>query len=192
MHRRPLQPLQLQHLLSNRRILQKRNKILFIHLRWCLHNSPSSLETTGWWNRFNPASNRFMTAFHKPSSATSPARYTAHQDLKFNKRFPLFPGHSTQWRSLLPKGGGLIQVDIGGHPPIPNSNWLILTIFSSTCFSVMGTFLCNCGFCTFGVVLNPYTTSRWIMVAAHLFQLACFGIFHVSTSFCTSRDVLGH
>jgi hypothetical protein len=24
-----------------------------------------------------------------------------------------------QWRPLLPKGGGLIQVDIGGHPPIP-------------------------------------------------------------------------
>jgi hypothetical protein len=24
-----------------------------------------------------------------------------------------------QWRTFLPKGGGLIQVDIGGHPPIP-------------------------------------------------------------------------
>jgi hypothetical protein len=65
---------------------------------------------------------------------------------RFRKCFPLFPGHSTQWRPLLPKGGGLIQVDIGGHPPVPNSNWLILTVFSSTRFSVMGTFLCNCGF----------------------------------------------
>jgi hypothetical protein len=83
------------------------------------------------------------------------------------------------------------KVDIGGHPPVPNSNWLILTVFSSTCFSVMGTFLCNCGFCTYGVVLNPYTTSRWILVASHLFQLAYFGSFHVSTSFCTSRVVLG-
>ena len=26
---------------------------------------------------------------------------------------------STQWRPLLPKEGGLIQTDIGGHPPIP-------------------------------------------------------------------------
>jgi hypothetical protein len=26
----------------------------------------------------------------------------------------------------------MIQVDIGGHPPVPNSNWLILTVFSST------------------------------------------------------------
>jgi hypothetical protein len=24
-----------------------------------------------------------------------------------------------QWRPLLPKEGGLIEVDIGGHPPIP-------------------------------------------------------------------------
>jgi hypothetical protein len=30
-----------------------------------------------------------------------------------------------QWRPLLPKEGGLIQVDIGGHPPFPNgSKWL--------------------------------------------------------------------
>jgi hypothetical protein len=27
-----------------------------------------------------------------------------------------------QWRPLLPKGGGLIQVDIGGHPPIPTGS----------------------------------------------------------------------
>jgi hypothetical protein len=87
------------------------------------------------------------------------------------------PGHSMQWRPLLPKGGGLIQVDIGGHPPVPNSNWLILTVFSSTCFSVMGTLLCNYGFCTSEVVLKPYTTSRWILVAAHLVQLAYFGQF---------------
>jgi hypothetical protein len=24
-----------------------------------------------------------------------------------------------QWRPFLPKDGGLIQVDIGGHPPLP-------------------------------------------------------------------------
>jgi hypothetical protein len=33
-----------------------------------------------WLNRFNPANNRFMTTFHKPSSTTSPARQAAHQD----------------------------------------------------------------------------------------------------------------
>jgi hypothetical protein len=30
-----------------------------------------------------------------------------------------FPEIFTQWIQLLPKGGGLIQEEIGGHPPIP-------------------------------------------------------------------------
>ena len=34
-------------------------------------------------------------------------------------RFPHMMVHLTQWRPLPPKRGGLIQVDIGGHPPIP-------------------------------------------------------------------------
>jgi hypothetical protein len=37
--------------------------------------------------------------------------------------FSLFPGNSTQWRPLLPKGGGLIQVDIGGHSSIPTCSF---------------------------------------------------------------------
>jgi hypothetical protein len=39
-----------------------------------------------------------------------------------------------QWRPLLPKEGGLIQVDIGGHPPIPTGSKQVFwqfTIFSS-------------------------------------------------------------
>jgi hypothetical protein len=87
--------------------------------------------------------------------------------------------------------GLMIQVDIGGHPPVPNYNWLILTVFSSTCFSIMGKFIYNCGFFTSRAILNPYTTSKWIMVHAHLFQLAYFGSFHVTTSFYTSRAILG-
>jgi hypothetical protein len=40
-----------------------------------------------------------------------------------------------QWRPFIPKGGGIIQVDIGGHPPIPLSQRLfsileIVYIFS--------------------------------------------------------------
>jgi hypothetical protein len=38
---------------------------------------------------------------------------------RFNKSFPISHGNLTQWGPLLPKGGGLIQMDIGGHPPIP-------------------------------------------------------------------------
>jgi hypothetical protein len=39
-----------------------------------------------------------------------------------SKHFSLSPGNSTQWRPLLPKEGGLIQVDIGGHPPFPTGS----------------------------------------------------------------------
>jgi hypothetical protein len=54
---------------------------------------------------------------------------------RFNKRFPLSPKNSMQWRPLLPKEGGLIQVDISGHPPIPTGskqffgNLLFLAVF---------------------------------------------------------------
>jgi hypothetical protein len=41
---------------------------------------------------------------------------------RFNKRFSLSPRNSTQWRPFLPKEGGLIQVDIGGHPPFPTGS----------------------------------------------------------------------
>jgi hypothetical protein len=52
--------------------------------------------------------------------------------------FPL-PRNSTQWRPFLPKEGGLIQVDIGGHPPFPTGskqfsgnfgNLLFLAVFN--------------------------------------------------------------
>jgi hypothetical protein len=58
---------------------------------------------------------------------------------RFNKHFSLSPGNSTQWRPLLPKEGGLIQVDIGGHPPFPTGskqfsgnfgNLLFLAVFN--------------------------------------------------------------
>jgi hypothetical protein len=47
--------------------------------------------------------------------------------------FPL-PGNSTQWRPLLPKEGGLIQVDIGGHPPFPTGSKLFSGNFGNLLF----------------------------------------------------------
>jgi hypothetical protein len=41
---------------------------------------------------------------------------------RFNKRFSLSPRKSMQWIPLLPKEEGLIQVDIGGHPPFPSGS----------------------------------------------------------------------
>jgi hypothetical protein len=49
---------------------------------------------------------------------------------RFNKCFSLSPGNSTQWRPFLPKEGGLIQVDIGGHPPFPNGSKHFLAILA--------------------------------------------------------------
>jgi hypothetical protein len=48
-----------------------------------------------------------------------------------------------QWRPLLPKEGGLIHMDIGGHPPFPTGskqfsgnfgNLLFLAVFTSGAF----------------------------------------------------------
>jgi hypothetical protein len=64
----------------------------------------------------------FVTTFNKLSNATSPTRQATHQDADSTNVFSLSPGHSTQWRPFLPKEGGLIQVDIGGHPPFPTGS----------------------------------------------------------------------
>jgi hypothetical protein len=57
---------------------------------------------------------------------------------RFINRFLLSPGNSTQWRPFLPEGG-LIHVDIGGHPPSPTGpkhvsgnfgNLLFLAVFN--------------------------------------------------------------
>jgi hypothetical protein len=42
--------------------------------------------------------------------------------IQIQQMLPLSPGNSMQWRPLLPKEGGLIQVDIGGHPPFPTGS----------------------------------------------------------------------
>jgi hypothetical protein len=53
---------------------------------------------------------------------------------RFNKCFSFSPGNSTQWRPLLPKEGGLIQVDIGGHPPFPNGSKQLYGHFGNLLF----------------------------------------------------------
>jgi hypothetical protein len=146
MHKIPLQPLQLQHLLSNKNRLSKRKKILSLHLQWCLHNAPSNLETIGWWIIFNPSNNRFVTVFHKSRNTTSPTRHTTHQDSDSKNSFPSSLGTQHNGYHFFLRG----RIDPGGYwwPPTC-SNWLLLSVFSSTCSYVL---LCNCGFYTSGVV----------------------------------------
>jgi hypothetical protein len=54
--------------------------------------------------------------------------------------FPL-PWHSMKWRPLLPKEGGLIQVDIGGHPPFPTGSKLFSGNFGNLLFLAVFNFL---------------------------------------------------
>jgi hypothetical protein len=60
-----------------------------------------------------------------------------------------------QWRPLLPKGGGLIQVDIGGHPPIPAGS--------------------SCPFLVQHVLLYLFvivgSTLLWMYESIHIFQV---------------------
>jgi hypothetical protein len=57
---------------------------------------------------------------------------------RFKKIFPISHGNLTQWGPFLPKGVGMIQVDIGGHPPIPLSQNTIFHLCSfSTIFEVL-------------------------------------------------------
>jgi hypothetical protein len=104
---------------------------------------------------------------------------------RFKKCFPLFPRHSMQWRPLIPKGGGLIQVDIGGHPPVPTG--------SSYHFLVQHILM------YFFVIMS--STLLGLFEALHIFQVDIGGLppkqtrlfvcFHVSTSCCTFKAVLG-
>jgi hypothetical protein len=72
-----------------------------------------------WLNGSNPSNNRFITTFNKLSRTTSSARQATHQGSDSTKASPSSTRNLTQWRPLLPKGGRMIQVEIGGHPPIP-------------------------------------------------------------------------
>jgi hypothetical protein len=75
-----------------------------------------------WLKRSNPSSHMLVIAFHKPSKRDVSNKASNSPRFRFNKCFFLSPGHSMQWIPLLPKEGGLIQVDIGGHPPFPTGS----------------------------------------------------------------------
>jgi hypothetical protein len=85
-NRRTLQPLQPRpkHLLSNRSKSTRLQKSA---------NIPSTHHPLMYPNLLNGLSlNRFVTNFHKLSSATSPARQAAHQDADSTNAFPSPPG----------------------------------------------------------------------------------------------------
>jgi hypothetical protein len=79
----------------------------------------------------------------------------------------------------------LIQVDIGGHPPIPTGSSCLFFVQHVLlyCFVIVGSTL-------LGLSEAPHIL-QVDTVASRLIQLAYFVCFHVSTSCCTSRAVLG-
>jgi hypothetical protein len=84
---------------------------------------------------------------------------------RFNKCFSLSPGNSTQWRPLLPKEGGLIQVDIGGHPPFPNGSKQFSGHFGNLLFLA--------GFNFWGHFEGPnegFSRSRFSMIAKGMIE----------------------
>jgi hypothetical protein len=66
--------------------------------------------------------NRVHDRFPQTKQRNVSSKTSSSPRCRFNKCFSLSPGNSTQWGPLLLKEGGLIQVDIGGHPPFPNGS----------------------------------------------------------------------
>jgi hypothetical protein len=84
---------------------------------------------------------------------------------RFNKRFSFSPGNSMQWRPLLPKEGGLIQVDIGGHPPFPTGSKQLYGNFGNLLFLAGFNFQGH-----FEVLNEGFSRSRFSMIAKGMIE----------------------
>jgi hypothetical protein len=72
-----------------------------------------------WTHRSRTLTNRGSNYIELSKQANSFTKASGSPGTRFNRNFLTSWRLCTQWGPLLPKGGGLIQVDIGGHPPIP-------------------------------------------------------------------------
>jgi hypothetical protein len=81
-----------------------------------------------------------VTSFNKLRNATSSVRQATHQDADSTNAFPSRLSIQSQWRPFLPKEGGLIQVDIGGHPPFPTGSKQFSDNFGNLLFLVVFNF----------------------------------------------------
>jgi hypothetical protein len=134
-NKRTLQPLQPwpKHLLSNRSKVDKiatKNKYSF-----CTHKSHVARLV----KKVQPFQPQVRENLQKAKQHNFSNKASNSSRFRFNKIFSLSPRHSMQWIPLLPKEGGLIQVDIGGHPPFPTrskqfsgnfGNLLFLAVFN--------------------------------------------------------------
>ena len=72
-----------------------------------------------WTHRSRTPVNRRCSYIELLKQANSFTRESGSPRTKFNKSFLISWRNSVQWGQLLPKGRGMIQEDIGCHPPIP-------------------------------------------------------------------------
>ena len=72
-----------------------------------------------WIHRSREPSNSRSNSTEWSKQANYSTRENGLLRVKLHIRSPIWWGHSMQWRPFPPKGGGLIQVDISGHPSIP-------------------------------------------------------------------------
>jgi hypothetical protein len=86
-----------------------------------------------------------------------------------------------QWIPFLPKGGGLIQVYIGGHPPIPLAqNTVSILVFFLQFFQVLNVWVCF-------EALNDFFLS---LEALRSYRKACIGSFKICTPWLDLSDGL--
>ena len=72
-----------------------------------------------WTHRSITLANRRSNYIRSKKLANSCTKESGSPGTKCSRNFLISWRNLTQWGPLLPKGGGMIQVDIGSHPPIP-------------------------------------------------------------------------
>ena len=76
-------------------------------------------QIVSWTCKSKTLANRISNCIRLSKLSNSCTKESGSPGTKFNRNFLISWRNLTQWGPLLPKGGGMIQVDIGGHQPIP-------------------------------------------------------------------------
>ena len=84
---------------------------------------------TSWTHKSSAPSNRRSNSIGLSNKGNYSTRENGLPGVKFNRSFPIFWGQSMKWIPFPNKGGVLIQVDIGGHPPIPLAEKIVVSVW---------------------------------------------------------------
>jgi hypothetical protein len=87
-----------------------------------------------WTHRSRELDKKVSSFIESSKQGSSCTKASGSPEAKFSKKLLILWGNSTQWRPLLPKDGGLIQVDIDGHPPFPAGSKHLSSNFDNLLF----------------------------------------------------------